>query len=60
MVKILHRLETWYVAWLLEYYQDCSNDDPGLTLTYFTARSNLFPFIFVWENALAVDFRETN
>ena len=21
--------------WVLEYYQDCSNDDPGLTLTYF-------------------------
>ena len=24
-----------------EYYQVCSNDGPGLTLTYFTARSNL-------------------
>ena len=23
--------------WVLEYYQICSNDDPGLTLTYFTA-----------------------
>ena len=22
---------------VLEYYQVCSNDDPGLTLTYFTA-----------------------
>ena len=33
----------------LEYYQDCSNDDPGLTLTYFTARSNLVPYAFVWE-----------
>ena len=37
--------------WLLEYYQICSNDDPGLTLTYFTARSNLAPFMFVWETA---------
>ena len=27
--------------------QICSNDDPGLTLTYFTARSNLVPFVFV-------------
>ena len=24
---------------VLEYYQACSNDDPGLTLIYFTARS---------------------
>ena len=34
---------------LLEYYQDCSNDDPGFTLTYFTARSNLVPYAFIWE-----------
>ena len=30
----------------LEYYQVCSNDDPGLT-TYFMARSNLIPYAFV-------------
>ena len=36
---------------VLEYYQDYSNDDPGLTLTltYFTARSNLAPCAFVGE-----------
>ena len=34
--------------WVLEYYQVCSNDDPELTLTYFTARSNLVPYAFVW------------
>ena len=34
---------------VLEYYQVCSNDDPELTLTYFTARSNLVPHAFVWE-----------
>ena len=34
--------------WVLEYYQICSNDDPGLTLTYFTASSNLVPYAFVW------------
>ena len=34
---------------VLEYYQVCSNDDPGLTLTYFTARSNFVPYAFVWE-----------
>ena len=35
---------------VLEYNQVCSNDDPGLTLTYFTARSNLVPYASVWEN----------
>ena len=24
--------------WVLEYYQVCSNEDPGMTLTYFKAR----------------------
>ena len=44
---------------VLEYYQDCSNDDPGLTLTYFTARSNLVPYAFVWEKDKTMDFAET-
>ena len=44
---------------VLEYYQVCSNDDPGLTLTYFTARSNLVPYGFVWEKGKTVDFSET-
>ena len=35
--------------WVLEYYQVCLNNDPGLTLTYFTARSDLDPYAFVWE-----------
>ena len=35
--------------WVLKHYQVCSNDDPGLTLTYFTARSYLVPYAFVWE-----------
>ena len=35
---------------VLEYYQVCSSDDFGLTLTYFMARSNLVPYAaFVWE-----------
>ena len=33
--------------WVLEYYRVCSNNDPGLTLTYFTGRSNLVPYAFV-------------
>ena len=32
---------------VLEYYQVHSYDDTGLTLTYFTARSNLVPCVFV-------------
>ena len=37
----------------------CSNDHPGLTLTYFTVRSNLVPYAFVWENGKTMDFSET-
>ena len=43
--------------WLLEYYQVCSNDDPGLTLTYFTARSNMVPYAFAWEKVKQWIFR---
>ena len=44
---------------LLEYYQFCSNNDPGLTLTYFTARSYLVPYAFVWEKGKTMDVSET-
>ena len=44
---------------VLKYYQVCSNDDPGLTLTCFMARSNLVPYAFVWENVKTMDFSET-
>ena len=30
--------------WVLVYYQDCSDDDLGLTFSYFTARSNMEKF----------------
>ena len=43
--------------WVLEYYQVCSNDDPGLTMTYFTARLNLVPYAFVWEKGKTGFFR---
>ena len=33
-----------------QLYQLCPDDDPGLALTYFTARSNLVPFAYVWDN----------
>ena len=44
---------------VLEYYQVCSNDDPGLTLFYFTARSNLVPYAFAGEKGKTMDFSET-
>ena len=43
---------------VLEYYQVCSNDATELTLTYFTAKSNLVPYAFVWEK-VKMDFSET-
>ena len=45
--------------WVREYYQVCSNDATGLTLTYFKARSNLVPSAFVWEKVKTMDFSET-
>ena len=44
---------------VLENYQVCLNDDAGLTLTYFMARSNLVPYAFVWEKGKTMDFSET-
>ena len=44
---------------VLKYYQVCSNDDPWLNLTYFTTRSNLVPYDFVWEKGKTTDFSET-
>ena len=37
----------------------CSNDDPELTLTYFTARSNFVIWAFPKEKVKMVDFSET-
>ena len=45
--------------WVLEYYQVCSNDDPGLTLTYFRARSTLVPYAFVWKQGKTMDVLDT-
>ena len=49
-VDIQHRV--------LEYYQVCSNNDSGLTLTYFMARSNFVPYAFVWEDSKTMNFSE--
>ena len=44
---------------ILEYYQVYSNETPVLTLTYFTTKSNLVPYSFVWEKVRTMDFSET-
>ena len=43
----------------LEYYQVCSTDDPEVTMTHFTATSNLVPYAFAWEKGKTMDFSET-
>ena len=51
-------LKLGMLHWRLKLYKVCINDDPGLTLTYFTARSNLVPYAFVWEKGKTMDFSE--
>ena len=36
----------------LKLYKVIINDDPGLTLTYFTTRSNLVAYMFEWGKLL--------
>ena len=38
--------------WGLKLYKVYINDDPGLTLTYFTARSNWVTCMFKWGKLL--------
>ena len=45
--------------WVLEYYQIYLKDDPWLTLTYFTAKSNLVPYALAWQKGKTMDFSET-
>ena len=45
--------------WVLEYYQVYSNDDTGLTLTYFTARSNLSLMLLYGKKVKHWIFSET-
>ena len=42
-------LKTCHAALGLQLYKVCLNGDPGLTLTYFTARSNLVTGTFECE-----------
>ena len=45
-------LETWHVALGTQALQSYINDDPGLTLTYFAARSNWVTCTFEWGKLL--------
>ena len=44
---------------VLKYFPVYSNDDTELTFIYFTTRSNLIPYAFVWEKGKTMDFSET-
>ena len=50
--KRANDLVAWYVAWGLGHKIVCSNDDPKLILTYFTPRSNLVSYAFIWGKLL--------
>ena len=40
----------------LKLYKVYLNDDPGLTLTYFTTRSNLVAYAIEWEKTVTKSF----
>ena len=46
--------------WGLELYKVYINDDPGLTLTYFMARSNWVTCTFEWGKLLHSHLMEEN
>ena len=54
-----HFHETWFVASRTSAHCSFINDDPGMTLTYFTARSNLETEAFTWEKVKTMDFLKT-
>ena len=41
----------------MEVYKICINHGPGMTLTYFTARSTLVAHAFEWGNLLKCHLR---
>ena len=61
MVKTLQVVSTNFGMkhWGLQPIIVCSNNDPGVTLTYFMARSNLVTQAFLREKVKTVDFSET-
>ena len=57
--RLMTFIQTWYTSSGTRTLQSCLYDDPGLTLTYFTAWSTLLPSAFVWENVWILDFIQT-
>ena len=51
-----HDLVTWHVASGTQALQSLLNDDPGLTLTYFMARSNWVTSTFEWGKTVTKSF----
>ena len=45
-------LKTWHVSSWTKFYKVYINDDPGLTLTYFTAMSNKVTYMIEWGKLL--------
>ena len=64
IVKTFENLLSGWLPWNLiciirdRFYLVCLNDDPWLTLTYFTASSNSVTLAFVWETGKTVDLCE--
>ena len=52
-------LESWYAVSGARVLPICSNDYPGLTLTYLTGISNFVPYAFVWEKSKTMDVSKT-
>ena len=46
--------------WGLKVYKVYIDDDPGLTLTYFTARANLVAYAFEWGKTVIKSFNDKN
>ena len=46
--------------WGLKLYKMYINDDPGLTLTYFTTRSNWVACTFEWRKTITKSFNGGN
>ena len=51
-------LESWYAASGTRVLPGMFKWWPGLTLTYFMARSSFFSYAFVWEDGKTMDFSE--
>ena len=53
-----YEVETWHAVSGPHIYNSYINDDPGLTFTYFIARSNLVCSVFEWGNCYTTPYNE--